>query len=144
MRQMTQHKCYSELIQIPTFEERFKYLKLEGVVGDSTFGSMRFSNQNFYQSYEWRKFRRDMILRDCGRDLAVEGRDIFSIVVIHHIVPLTSKMVNENSRFLMDPENVVCCSNNTHNAIHYSDHNLLVMSPRFVERKPNDTIPWRQ
>ena len=141
---MTKTKCYSELVSIPTFEERFAYLKLEGLVGESTFGSMRFSNQNFYRSYEWRKFRRDIILRDCGCDLAFDGRDIFSIVVIHHIVPLTRKMVNENSRLLMDPENVVCCSNNTHNAIHYSDSNLLVMSPRFVERKPNDTIPWRQ
>lgn len=141
---MTKTKCYSELMSIPTFEERFAYLKLEGLVGESTFGPMRFSNQNFYRSYEWRKFRRDIILRDCGCDLAFDGRDIFSIVVIHHIVPLTAKMLNENSRLLMAPENVICCSDNTHKAIHYGDANLLDRSPYFVERKPNDTIPWRQ
>lgn len=139
---MTKTKCYSELMSIPTFEERFTYLKLEGLVGESTFGSMRFSNQNFYRSYEWRKFRRDIILRDCGCDLAIEDRDIFSIAVIHHITPLTPKMLNDNSRLLMDPENAICCSDNTHKAIHYGDSNILDRSPKFVERKPNDTKLW--
>lgn len=137
-------KSYSELLTIPTFEERFEYLRLDGKVGEYTFGSSRFVNQGFYTSMVWRKFRREIILRDLGCDLAFPGRDIHGrIIVIHHIRPLTKQMILRDSDLLMDPENSVCCSDNTHKAIHYGDVNLLSKSPYFTERKPNDTTLWR-
>ena len=137
------NKSYSELIQIPTFEERFEYLKIGGSVGAHTFGSVRFLNQDFYRSDVWKQFRRDMILRDCGCDLAYPDREIFSrIIVVHHINPITKEMFYRNDRLLLHPENVICCSDNTHKAIHYGDANLLAKSPVFVTRRPNDTRLW--
>ena len=136
-------KRYSELIQLPTFEERYKYLKLNGRVGEDTFGSSRYLNQSFYSSNEWRRFRREIIIRDNGCDLGIEGREIpkGAKLFIHHINPISVDDLCENTDLLMDPENVICCSYNTHQAIHFGDESILSLD--IVERKPNDTIPWR-
>ena len=135
-------KTYSELISIPTYEERFDYLKLEGVVGKDTFGYDRYLNQAFYNSPEWRRFRRDMIIRDNGCDLACEGYDIRGRIILHHINPLTQEDLINRKEALFNPENIICVSHNTHNAIHYGDANLLIIGP--VERTANDTCPWKR
>lgn len=136
-------KCYSELITIPTFEERFEYLKLDGVVGKETFGFDRYLNQQFYNSYEYRKFRREIIIRDMGCDLGIEERPIGGLIILHHINPITPEdILGRNIRILLDPENSICVSHGTHNAIHYGDSSLLITNP--IERKPNDTCPWRR
>lgn len=136
-------KRYSELMKLDTFEERYRYLKLNGKVGEDTFGSSRYLNQGFYSSNEWRKFRREIIIRDNGCDLAIEGREIpkGARLFIHHINPISPEDLYENTDLLMDPENVICCSYNTHQAIHFGDESLLSLD--IVERRPNDTIPWR-
>lgn len=137
-------KSYSELIKIPTFKERFEYLKLDGLVGEQTFGSIRFWNQDFYRSSQWRKFRREIIIRDEGCDLGFVGHEIFGrIISVHHIQPITKDMFIQGSSLLLDPNNAICCSDNTHKAIHYGDGNLLIKSPKFIERTKNDTIPWK-
>ena len=137
------NKRYSELIKLQTFEERFKYLKLNGRVGEDTFGSSRYLNQSFYSSSEWRRFRREIILRDNGCDLGIEGREIpkGAKLFIHHINPISLDDLCENTDLLMDPDNVICCSYNTHQAIHFGDESILSLD--IIERKPNDTIPWR-
>ena len=140
---MTTIRTYSELIKIPTFEERFEYLKLRGNVGNQTFGYDRYLNQNFYKSSLWRSLRHQIILRDMGCDLAIEGREIYGKIIIHHMNPLTVNDIEESSIYLMNPEFLICVSNDTHQAIHYGDRNLL-QETTFVERKPNDTSPWRQ
>ena len=134
-------KTFSELIEIPTFEERFEYLKLGGFVGEETFGFDRYLNQNFYRSYEWRQLRNQIIIRDNGCDLACEDRDIFGRVIIHHMNPITTDDLIHNSDFLMNPEYLICTIKQTHDAIHYGDLNSLMSIPK--ERYPNDTIPWR-
>lgn len=134
-------KSYSELITLPTFMDRFNYLKLNGIAFDKTFGDDRYVNQKFYTSYEWRNFRRDIILRDCGCDLGVEGRDILTKIIIHHINPITLDDVLNRSHLLLDPENVITTQKITHDAIHYGDASLLFLDP--IERKPFDTCPWR-
>lgn len=134
-------KTFSELIEIPTFEERFEYLKLGGFVGEETFGFDRYLNQNFYRSYEWRQLRNQIIIRDNGCDLACEDRDIFGRVIIHHMNPITTDDLIHNSDFLMNPEYLICTTKQTHDAIHYGDLNSLTQIPK--ERSPNDTIPWR-
>ena len=134
-------KSYSELIVLPTFMDRFNYLKLNGTAFDKTFGAERYVNQKFYTSYEWRKFRRDIILRDYGCDLGIEGRDILTKIIIHHINPITLDDILNRSQKLMDPENVITTQKITHDAIHYGDESLLFLDP--VERKLNDTSPWR-
>lgn len=143
MRKMNQKiiRTYSELIRLKTFEERFEYLKLDGTVGESTFGFDRYLNQMFYTSIEWRNFRRDIILRDNGCDLAIPGLDIVGKIFIHHLNPLTKEDVLNRTEYLMNPEFVVCTSKLTHDAIHYGDSNLLPKGP--IERKRNDTCPWR-
>lgn len=137
-------KRYSELIRLPTAEERFNYLKISSNVGEPTFGFSRYLNQAFYTSKEWRRFRNDMILRDNGCDMALEDREIppGAKLILHHIVPLTLEDVEEASDALFDPENVVCVSDRTHEAIHYGDISLLVLDP--IVRRPNDTCPWKQ
>lgn len=144
MRKMNQKiiRTYSELIQLKTFEERFEYLKLDGTVGESTFGFDRYLNQMFYTSIEWRNFRRDIILRDNGCDLAIPGLDIIGKIFIHHLNPLTKEDILNRTEYLMNPEFVVCASKLTHDAIHYGDSNLLPKGP--IERKRNDTCPWRR
>lgn len=134
-------KTYSELITIPTFEERFEYLQLKGSVGKDTFGYDRHLNQVLYRSPEWKRLRNQIIIRDCGCDLACEGYDIHSKVLIHHLNPITVEDVLARSRKVFDPDNLVCVSHNTHNAIHYGDMDLLVTGP--IIRTKNDTCPWR-
>lgn len=134
-------KTYSELITIPTFEERFEYLQLKGSVGKDTFGYDRHLNQVLYRSPEWKRLRNQIIIRDCGCDLACEGYDIHSKVLIHHLNPITVEDVLSRSRKVFDPDNLVCVSHSTHNAIHYGDVDLLVTGP--IIRTKNDTCPWR-
>lgn len=134
-------KTYSELITIPTYKERFEYLKLGGVVGRDTFGYDRYLNQAFYNSPEWKHFRRDIIIRDNGCDLACEGYNIRGRIILHHINPITYEDLINRSSILFDQENIVCVTHNTHNAIHYGDSNLLTTGP--IERTTNDTCPWK-
>lgn len=134
---------YSELIQIPSFIERYRYLKLGGKAGDITFGNERYLNQILYRSPEWKAFRREMILRDGGYDLGVEGYSIVGAPLLHHLNPITATDIANRSDAVFDPENVICVSRRTHNAIHYGDEILLTIDD-IVERKPNDTIPWRR
>lgn len=133
-------RSYSELIRLPSFEERFEYLRLSSKIGEKTFGFERYLNQAFYTSPEWRSFRRDVIVRDNGLDLGIEGYDIPGIIEVHHINPITIEMIENKDPSLMDFENVICTSSKTHKAIHYGDISLLPKGP--VERRPNDTCPW--
>ena len=135
-------RTYSELIQIPTYKERFEYLSLDGQVGRDTFGYDRYLNQIFYRSQKWKSIRDRIIIRDNGCDLAMEGYDIYSKIIIHHMNPITIKDIELESDYLMDPEFLICVTHNTHNAIHYSDSNLLITAP--IERTKNDTCPWRR
>ena len=134
-------KTYSELITIPTFEERFEYLRLKGSVGKDTFGYDRYLNQILYNSPEWKRLRNQIIIRDNGRDLGCEGYEIYGRILIHHMNPITVEDIVSRDPIVFDPENLICVSHNTHNAIHYGDENLLIMAP--VERTKNDTCPWR-
>lgn len=135
------NRTYSELITIPTFEERYNYLKLSGAVGEDTFGFKRWTNQELYHSDEWRHFRDKIIIRDSGRDLAVEGFEIYGSIIIHHLNPITYEDILNRNPCIFDPDNVVCTKLSTHNAIHYGDESLLLRSP--VKRRPNDTCPWK-
>lgn len=135
-------KTYSELIRLPTFEDRFEYLKLKGSVGKDTFGHDRYLNQVFYSSMEWRRLRDEIIIRDNGCDLGIEGREIGGKVYIHHLNPLGTNDILTHSEYLVNPEYLICVSFETHNAIHYGDINLLPRDP--IERKRNDTCPWRR
>ena len=135
-------RTYSELITIPTFEERFEYLKLNGSVGLETFGHDRYLNQILYNSQEWRRFRPEIIVRDNGCDLACEGYEIFGKILIHHINPITAQDILNRNPKVFDPENVITTVHNTHNAIHYGDENLLITVP--IERSRNDTCPWQK
>lgn len=134
-------RTYSELILLPTFEERFKYLQLNGRVGDDTFGFDRYINQNFYRSAEWKRIRDQIIIRDNGCDLALEGYEIYGRILIHHMNPVTVKDVELSTEYLMNPEYLICVTHNTHNAIHYGDEKLLMKGP--VVRTKNDTCPWK-
>lgn len=134
-------RTYSELILIPTFEERFKYLQLNGRVGDDTFGFDRYINQNFYRSAEWKRIRDLVIMRDNGCDLALEGYEIYGRILIHHMNPITVKDVESSTEYLMNPEYLICVTHNTHNAIHYGDEKLINKGP--VVRTKNDTCPWK-
>ena len=134
-------RTYSELILLPTFEERFKYLQLNGRVGDDTFGFDRYINQNFYKSADWKRIRDQIIIRDNGCDLALEGYEIYERILIHHMNPITVKDVELSTEYLMNPEYLICVTHNTHNAIHYGDEKLLMKGP--VVRTKNDTCPWR-
>ena len=139
---MTNIKTYSELITLPTFRERFRYLKIGGRVGEETFGLDRKINQYFYQrSDEWKSIRNYVIVRDNGCDLGIEGYDIYSHIIVHHINPITVEDIRMISDYLLDPEFLICTSLNTHNAIHYGDESLLYTS--LIERTKNDTCPWR-
>lgn len=134
-------RTYSELILLPTFEERFKYLQLNGRVGDGTFGFDRYINQNFYKSADWKRIRDQIIIRDNGCDLALEGYEIYGRILIHHMNPITVKDVELSTEYLMNPEYLICVTHNTHNAIHYGDEKLLMKGP--VVRTKNDTCPWK-
>ena len=134
-------KTYSELIAISSFEERFEYLRLKGSVGKDTFGYDRYLNQILYNSPEWKKLRNQIIIRDCGRDLACEGYEIYGRILIHHLNPITVDDVLDRSRKVFDPDNLICVTHNTHNAIHYGDASMLLTGP--IIRTKNDTCPWR-
>lgn len=134
-------KTYSELITLQTFEDRFNYLQLRGEVGKSTFGYNRYLNQILYNSPEWRHFRNEIIIRDNGCDLACDGYEIYGRALIHHINPITVEDIVNHNPMVFDPENVITTVHSTHNAIHYGDESLLPKSP--IERKQNDTCPWR-
>lgn len=142
MIQMSMNRCYSELITLPTFIERFRYLKLDGSVGMDTFGHDRWLNQVLYRSSEWKHFRNGIIVRDNGCDLGDEDRPIFGKILIHHINPLTIEDVLNRDPKIFDEENVICTQLITHNAIHYGDESILYQEP--ITRKPNDTCPWKQ
>lgn len=136
-------RTYQKLIKFPTFEERFEYLRLDGQVGADTFGFDRIFNQRFYRSKEWQQIRGQVILRDQGCDLGLEGYDIQNGIVIHHMNPITLEDIENTTDILLDPEYLICCTHDTHNAIHYGDQKIF-RSKVLVERKPNDTIPWKR
>lgn len=134
-------RTYSELLKLKTFEERFEYLRLNGAVCKETFGYERYLNQMFYRRKEWRQLRHEVIARDCGRDLAMPGYELNSRIYIHHMNPISVEDIVNRSEYILDPEFLVCVSFDTHQAIHYSNEDILI--PRFVEREPNDTCPWK-
>ena len=135
-------RTYSELITLPTFKERFNYLKLDGRVGLETFGHDRYLNQILYNSPEWRNLRSRIVTRDCGRDLACEGYDIYGQVLVHHINPIMVKDILDRNPIVFDPENLITTVHNTHNAIHYGDESLLTTEP--IIRYKDDTCPWNR
>lgn len=134
-------RTYSELITLPTFEERFRYLKLGGKVGEDTFGFDRYLNQVFYRSAKWKEIRDYVIIRDNGCDLGMEGHEIHQRILVHHMNPITKEDILRESEFLLDPEYMICTIKNTHDAIHYGDESLLIIAP--IERRKNDTCPWK-
>ena len=134
-------RTYSELIKLPTFKERYQYLKLDGSVGADTFGFDRYLNQLFYRSQKWRAIRDRVIVRDDGCDLGVEGYTIYGKIIIHHMNPITLDDIMNESDYLLNPEFLIATTHNTHNAIHYSDESLLISDP--IVRTKNDTCPWR-
>ena len=135
-------RTYSELITIPTFLDRFEYLRLNGKVGEETFGYYRYLNQVFYRSSEWKKIRNLVIVRDNGCDLGLSGYDIHGKVYIHHMNPITVDDIRNRSEFLLNPDYLICVSHMTHEAITYGDKSLLLLEP--MERTKNDTCPWRR
>lgn len=135
-------RSYTELSQLETFEERFRYLQLNGAVGKETFGFDRFMNQEFYRSREWKAVRDFVILRDKGCDLGLEGYDIYGKILIHHMNPVLPRDIREHSDLLLNPEYLIATTHNTHNAIHYGDGKLLIQT--LVERSRNDTCPWKK
>lgn len=140
---MTIIRTYSELISLPTFEERFEYLRLGGRVGQDTFGFDRYMNQMFYQrSQEWKNVRDYVIVRDTGCDLAMVGHEIYGKILVHHMNPLVVDDIIHSTDNLLDPEFLICTSLETHNAIHYGDITKLAIAP--VVRKKNDTCPWKR
>lgn len=136
-------RTYSELITFETFEERFQYLKLDGSIGEDTFGFDRYLNQLFYRSPEWRQVRNFVITRDLGCDLAIPEREIINQqILIHHMNPLTKDDIINKTDFLLNPEYLICTTKRTHNAIHYSDDRILIPDDPVVRTK-NDQCPWR-
>jgi hypothetical protein len=134
-------RCYSDLIQLETFKERYYYLKLHGKVGEDTFGFDRYINQSLYKSNKWKRTRSQVIIRDNGCDLGIEGHELDNYIVIHHMNPLTLEDIEEERDVVFNPEYLISCSSRTHKAIHFGDENLLPKD--FVERRPNDTCLWR-
>lgn len=134
-------KSYKELKKLKTFEERFEYLKLDGIVGEETFGYDRYLYQDFLHSKEWRRFRDKIVIRDNGCDLGILDREIQGRLLIHHMNPVSFRdVIDSNFKILMNPNNCICVSNNTHQAIHYSDDSLLIKG--LIIRKPGDTKLW--
>lgn len=134
-------RTYKELIRIPSFEERFEYLKLNGVVGADTFGFDRYINQNFYSSAQWKKLRDEIIVRDNGCDLACSDRMIGGQITIHHMNPITMNDIVDLTEFALNPDYLICVSSQTHKAIHYGDVTKLAREP--IVRSRNDTCPWK-
>ena len=139
---MTTIKTYSELVTLPTFERRYQYLRLGGTVGVETFGFDRYLNQTFYKTKEWLTIRDKVIIRDCGCDLGIPDREIGGRILVHHMNPITMEDILRRSKYLLDPEYLICTMKSTHDAIHYGDSSLLITEP--IERTLNDTCPWRR
>ena len=139
MKPMT-FRTYSELSQLHTFEDRFEYLKVGGSVGRATFGFERHLNQTFYRSPEWKRIRQQVIARDLGCDLGVDGFEIFDRLIIHHMNPMGPKDIHDRNMDILNPEYLISTAHKTHNAIHYGDISLVPTS--FVERSPGDTKLW--
>ena len=139
---MKKIRTYSELSKLATFKDRYNYLRLDGFVGEETFGFDRYLNQLFYTSQKWRSIRDFVIIRDNGCDLGVDGYEIYGKIIIHHMNPITVSDIINETEYLLDPEFLISTMHNTHNAIHYGDENLLITGP--IERKPNDTCPWKK
>lgn len=135
-------RTYSELITLPTFEQRYQYLKLKGNVGESTFGYDRYLNQIFYKSAKWKSIRDYVIIRDKGLDLAMEGREIIGKILVHHMNPISKVDILNESDFLLNPEYLISTVKNTHDAIHYGDESLLITNP--IARRKNDMCPWKK
>lgn len=138
---MSTIKTYSELSRLSSFKERYEYLRLHGVVGRDTFGFDRYLNQIFYRSQRWKSVRNEVIIRDNGCDLGVEGYEIHGRIIIHHMNPITLEDIERESEYLLDPEFLICTVHNTHNAIHYGDEKLLTPTP--IVRSKHDTCPWK-
>lgn len=134
-------RTYSELIRLPTFEERFEYLKLNGTVGEDTFGFDRYLNQIFYRSPEWKRVRDEIIIRDNGCDLGIIGHEIYGRILIHHMNPISVEDIKSRTDALFNPEYLISTIHLTHNAIHYGDQELLPKGP--IIRFSNDTCPWK-
>lgn len=141
MAERKTNRCYSELKQLTSFMDRFRYLRIGGIVGESTFGFDRYLNQTLYKTGRWRSVRDEVILRDDGCDLGIPGMLIDGKAIVHHMNAITLEDIQEGRDWVFDPEFLICVSLSTHNAIHYGDENLLPKLPE--ERKPNDTCPWR-
>ena len=135
-------RTYGELIKIENFLDRYEYLKLNGSVGTETFGFDRWLNQIFYRSPEWKHIREEVIIRDDGCDLGIRDRPIGGRIYVHHMNPIDVNSIVERKSILLNPDFLICCSHNTHEAIHYGNSDIL-LPDKFVERKPNDTIPWK-
>lgn len=136
-------KTYEELLKFKTFEERFNYLRLDGTVGKDTFGFDRFFNQIFYKSKDWLRIRDQIIIRDNGCDLGVEGYEIRGQrFVIHHLNPILLSDITERTDLLLNPDFLITTTHRTHNAIHYGDESILIKGP--IERRKNDTCPWKR
>lgn len=135
-------RTYSELIELPTFEDRFQYLKLDQRIGEDTFGFDRYLNQRFYRSEEWRQVRNEVIVRDNGCDLAIPDREIFGRIIVHHMNPISLDDIDGNEKYILDPEYLITTVKATHDAIHFGDESILVSSEPIV-RTQNDTCPWR-
>jgi len=133
-------RSYTELIKLESFSDRFEYLSLRGVVGESTFGFERHRNQTFYKSREWRLTRDEVITRDLGQDLAAEGFDIHERIIIHHMNPMAPIDISRGNVDILNPEYLITTTHKTHNAIHYGDASLLALP--FIERRPGDTSSW--
>lgn len=134
-------RTYSELSLLPTFKERYEYLRLCGVVGEETFGFDRYMNQFFYRSPEWRRVRDEVIARDGGCDLGIPGRDIHDRIIIHHMNPIRPEDIRDRNELILDPEFLIVTTHRTHQAIHYGDEGLLVKDE--IVRFKNDTCPWK-
>lgn len=138
---VTKNRTYNELIRLPTFDERYEYLRLGGSVGETSFGFDRYLNQMLYKSREWLSVRSKVIVRDDGRDLGIPDRYIGERMVVHHMNPISAEDIEEGNPDIFDPRFLICVSDNTHKAIHYGDSSLLPKP--IVERRPWDTCPWR-
>ena len=134
-------RCYSELILLPSLEERFEYLRLNGEVGEELFGYARYLNQEFYHGGDWRDVRDQVIIRDGGHDLGVPGWKIVGNIYVHHMNPVTKEQLLDNDPILLDPEYLISCSYNTHQAITWGNRELLPKP--LIVRRPNDTCPWK-
>jgi len=134
-------RCYKDLSRLESFMERYQYLKIHGKVGEETFGLDRYINQSLYKSQRWKNIRSQVIIRDNGCDLGVDGHEIDRYIVVHHMNPITLEDIEEERDVVFDPEYLICCTSRTHQAIHFGDEGLLPKD--YVERKPNDTCLWR-